>query len=46
VHRTLFERAESYALMGKKAMAIKDLEKILVDEPNYPEVEKKLAGLK
>jgi hypothetical protein len=27
-------------------MAIKDLEKILVDEPNYPEVEKKLAGLK
>jgi tetratricopeptide (TPR) repeat protein len=46
VHRTLFERAESYALMGKKAMAIKDLEKILVDEPNYPEVEKKLAALK
>ncbi len=46
VHRTLFERAESYALMGKKAMAIKDLEKILVDEPNYPEVEKKLASLK
>ena len=46
VHRTLFERAESYALMGKKAMAIKDLEKILVDEPNYPEVEKKLAELK
>lgn len=46
VHRTLFERAESYALMGKKAMAIKDLEKILVDEPSYPEVEKKLAELK
>ncbi|NDI10009.1 MAG: aminotransferase class III-fold pyridoxal phosphate-dependent enzyme [Actinobacteria bacterium] len=46
VHRTLFERAESYALMGKKAMAIKDLEKILVDEPNYPEVDKKLAQLK
>ncbi len=42
----IFERAESYALMGKKAVAIKDLEKILVDEPNYPEVEKKLAGLK
>jgi hypothetical protein len=32
--------------MGKKAMATKDLEKILVDEPNYPEVEKKLAALK
>ena len=25
---------------------IKDIEKILVDEPNYPEVEKKLAELK
>lgn len=46
VHRVLFERAESYALMGKKAMAIKDLEKILVDDPDYPEVEKKLNELK
>jgi hypothetical protein len=27
-------------------MGVKDLEKILVDEPNYPEVEKKLAELK
>ena len=33
-------------LMGKKAMGIKDLEKILVDNPNYPEVEKKLTELK
>jgi tetratricopeptide (TPR) repeat protein len=46
VHRVLFERSESYALMGKKAMAIKDLEKILVDDPSYPEVEKRLAELK
>ena len=46
VHRVLFERGTTYALMGKKAMGIKDLEKILVDNPDYPEVEKKLAELK
>jgi lipoprotein NlpI len=46
VHRALFERGVTYGLMGKKAMGVKDLEKILVDEPNYPEVEKKLAELK
>lgn len=45
-HRTLFERAVTYALMGKRAMGIKDLELILVDDPNYPEVEKKLTELK
>ena len=45
-HRALFERGTTYALMGKKAMGIKDLEKILVDNPDYPEVEKKLAELK
>jgi tetratricopeptide (TPR) repeat protein len=33
LHRALFERAETYARMNKKAMAIKDLERILVDEP-------------
>jgi tetratricopeptide (TPR) repeat protein len=46
LHRALFERAETYARMGKKAMAVKDLEKILVDEPQYPEVEEKLAAIK
>jgi tetratricopeptide (TPR) repeat protein len=45
-HRALFERGVTYALMGKKAMGIKDLEKILVDNPDYPEVEKQLAELK
>ena len=45
-HRALFERGTTYALMGKKAMGIKDLEKILVDDPDYPEVEKKLTELK
>jgi len=46
VHRALFERGTTYGQMGKKAMGIKDLEKILVDNPDYPEVEKKLAELK
>ena len=46
VHRALFERGVTYVLMGKKAMGVKDLEKILVDNPDYPEVEKKLAELK
>jgi tetratricopeptide (TPR) repeat protein len=45
-HRALFERGVTYGLMGKKAMGIKDLEKILVDNPDYPEVENKLAELK
>ena len=45
-HRALFERGVTYALMGKRAMGIKDLEKILVDNPDYPEVEKKLSQLK
>ena len=42
----LFERGTTYALKGKRAMDIKDLEKILVDNPDYPEVEKKLTELK
>lgn len=45
-HRALFERGVTYALMGKRAMGVKDLEKILVDNPGYPEVEKKLSELK
>jgi len=45
-HRALFERGVTYGLMGKKAMGVKDLEKILVDNPDYPEVEKKLTELK
>jgi tetratricopeptide (TPR) repeat protein len=45
-HRALFERSDNYTRMGKKAMAIKDLEKILVDDSDYPAVEEKLAALK
>ena len=46
LHRALFERAEIYVRLGKKAMAIKDLEKILVDDSDYPEVTEKLKTLK
>jgi len=46
LHRALFERAETYVRLKKKAMAIKDLEKILVDNSDYPAVEEKLAELK
>jgi len=46
LHRAHFERAETYARMGKKAMAVKDLEKILVDDLDYPEVVTKLEKLK
>jgi tetratricopeptide (TPR) repeat protein len=44
-HRAYFERAENYTRMGKKAMAIKDLEKILVDDSDYAAVSEKLAEL-
>ena len=45
LHRALFERAETYGRLGKKAMAIKDLEKILVDDSDYPAVQEKLDTL-
>ena len=45
LHRALFERAETYLRMKRKAMARKDLERILVDEPNYPEVSEKLKSI-
>ena len=45
LHRALFERAETYARLGKKALAIKDLEKILVDDSDYPAVQEKLDTL-
>ena len=44
--RAHLERAETYVAMGKKAMAIKDLEKILVDDPQYEGVSEKLASLR
>ncbi len=46
LHRARFERADTYIAMGKKAMAIKDLEKILVDDPSYEGVAEKLESLR
>ncbi len=45
LHRGLYERSFAYAKMGKKAMARKDLEKILVDEPTAADVLAALAKL-
>jgi tetratricopeptide (TPR) repeat protein len=46
LHRARFERADTYIAMGKKAMAVKDLEKILVDNPSYDGVSEKLDSLR
>ena len=46
IHRARFERAETYIALGKKSMAVKDLEKILVDEPTYEGVAEKLEQLR
>ena len=46
LHRARFERADTYIALGKKSMAVKDLEKILVDEPTYEGVEEKLEQLR
>jgi tetratricopeptide (TPR) repeat protein len=45
LHRGLYERSFAYLNMGKKAMARKDLEKILVDEPTAAHVLAALAKL-
>jgi tetratricopeptide (TPR) repeat protein len=46
LHRARFERADTYIAMGKKSMAVKDLEKILVDDPSYDGVSAKLTSLR
>jgi tetratricopeptide (TPR) repeat protein len=46
IHRARFERADTYIALGKKSMAVKDLEKILVDEPNYEGVAERLEKLR
>jgi tetratricopeptide (TPR) repeat protein len=45
LHRARFERADTYIALGKKSMAVKDLEKILVDDPGYEGVTEKLEQL-
>jgi tetratricopeptide (TPR) repeat protein len=46
LHRARFERADTYIVLGKKSMAVKDLEKILVDDPGYEGVTEKLEQLR
>ena len=46
LNRALVERAKCYRAMGKKAMAIKDLEKILAREGDYPEIKELIATIK
>jgi len=45
IHRGLYERAMTYKKLGKKAAAKKDLEKILVDDPQSAGVNEALASL-
>ncbi len=44
-HLALSERAANYAAQGKKAMARKDLERILAEDSTYPGVTEALAAL-
>ncbi|MET7524685.1 hypothetical protein [Streptomyces sp900116325] len=44
-HRALIERAHTYEAEGKKAMARKDLERILAEDANYPGLHEALGRL-
>jgi tetratricopeptide (TPR) repeat protein len=44
-HRALAERAQNYLAQGKKAMARKDLERILAEDSAYEGVREQLAAL-
>lgn len=44
-HRARYERSIAYVKAGKKAMARKDLEKILVDDPSSKEANEALEGI-
>lgn len=45
-HFALSERAENYLAQGKKAMARKDLERILAEDSDYEGVRETLAELR
>ena len=45
LHRALLERSTVYLKLGKKAMARKDLERILVDDPSSVEANEALKSL-
>jgi tetratricopeptide (TPR) repeat protein len=44
-HMALAERAKNYLAQGKKGMARKDLERILAEDSDYPNVREELAKL-
>jgi tetratricopeptide (TPR) repeat protein len=44
-HMALAERAQNYLAQGKKGMARKDLERILAEDSDYPNVREELAKL-
>ncbi len=44
-HNILAERASTYILEGRRAMARKDYERILAEDPHYPGLASALAGL-
>jgi len=44
-HLALAERAQNYLTQGKKAMARKDLERILAEDSSYEGVREQLADL-
>jgi tetratricopeptide (TPR) repeat protein len=45
-HLALFERAKSYATLGKRAQARKDLERIFAEDSTYPSIKEALEALK
>ena len=44
-HMALAERAQNYLAQGKKGMARRDLERILAEDSDYPDVREELAKL-
>lgn len=44
-HLALVERSETYRSEGKKAMARKDLERVLAEDSTYPDLHQRLARL-
>ena len=46
LHRALWERSATYEAEGKKAYAIKDLEKIISGQSDYPGAREKIAQLR
>ncbi len=44
-HLALVERSETYRVEGKRAMARKDLERVLAEDSTYPDLHERLARL-